>query len=113
MLAGELPSTIANSFKAPPTRSYSRLEGNLTGEVDPETARAPAWLPQGSGVSVQPSHRDMTNGGDDIEAGERTGLLSANDKEERRAKLAKLALNGQHSSQFRDGHGPDECFACG
>ncbi len=102
LLSGELPSTIANSFQ--PTKSYTRLVNDLEEEVNPNVNTIPRWLRRGSAWNMPRTGRRERearrignghgNGDVDPEAGERTGLLSAEEKEERRDRLARLALNG-------------------
>lgn len=60
--------------------------------------KMPGWMRRGSAWKVPGKkvgdHRENGNGKGDPEAGERTGLLSSEEREEKRDKLAKLALNG-------------------
>ena len=93
LLSGELPSVIANSFQNPPSKSHTRLRGDLAEEVSSETDGSPGWLRRESAWKVR-RQMNAENGHRDPEAGERTALLSLEEKEEERDRLARFALNG-------------------
>lgn len=98
LLSGELPSTIAQSFYMPqakPTGATQSREGSET-IPDADGEERPEWLRRGSVWKVHPKR--VANGapvGDEEEAGEGTALLGGVDKEEKRERLAKVALNGK------------------
>ncbi|WWD18783.1 hypothetical protein CI109_103238 [Kwoniella shandongensis] len=86
ILSGSLPRNIALSF-APTTRTYSQRFEDIEEVLSPGLSR------RGSAWKVKQSrmHQNESENGD--EAGEETGLLGIDKREERREKLAKLALN--------------------
>ncbi|CAD6579166.1 MAG: hypothetical protein TREMPRED_002417 [Tremellales sp. Tagirdzhanova-0007] len=89
LLSGELPSVIANSFQQTPVRSDTRLD--LAEEIGPHVNKMPGWSRRES--AWRASKRRARDPFPDPESGETTGLLSAEEKEERRDRIARLALN--------------------
>lgn len=104
LLSGELPFTIANSFQAAPSRSSTRLRGDSAEEMNSSVEYIPRWIGRSSAWKARepegiPAHGSGDGEGNvDPEMGERTPLLSADEKEKKRDRLAKLALNGVASS---------------
>jgi len=79
LLQGDVATDIANSFEASKGRSRGR-EGAASGIIKMK----------GKDKNVTVLNEDI-----DEEAGETTGLLSASEKEEKRERIATLALNGK------------------
>ncbi|ORX37076.1 hypothetical protein BD324DRAFT_579516 [Kockovaella imperatae] len=84
LLAGEIPKNIASSFKRPQVRATIRQDSSLT-TSQKGLARS---LRRSSSRTIKPARE---NG--DAEAGEEDGLLSGAQKEEKRERTAKIALN--------------------
>ncbi|KAL7420475.1 hypothetical protein Q5752_004425 [Cryptotrichosporon argae] len=97
LLSGELPSTIASSFHPPPrptrAKSYTRPHGDLVedGDRDSSGDERPGWSRRQSLWKVK--RNGVANSNEHEEAGEDTPLLDAAEKEERRERIAKVALN--------------------
>jgi hypothetical protein len=102
LLSGELPSTIVNSFQPGRSKTHgSRYIEDMAEDVraGDETPGSPAWFRRGSASRLSKAHSE-TNGrrrsdaGEvDEEVGERTTLLGAEKREERRERIARIALN--------------------
>ena len=88
LLQGDVATNIANSFEASKYRSRGR-----GGDMSIRDAGAAGIIK----MKGKDRDRAMTgpNGDPDEEAGETTGLLSTSEKEEKRERLATLALNGK------------------
>ena len=115
LLSGELPKRIANSFRPPEVRSsmltvannagYQTLNGHVDGEGTTPwlhgskvngTATVPKpFGPHGRRASSRTIRASERQENPDVEAGERTELLSGAEKEEKRERLAKIALKGE------------------
>lgn len=92
LLAGEMASTIAKSFEASkhhPRSRPSRLDLNADHSQSPARKDLPR---SGNGQSDRENEVDI---GDSEEASETTGLLGISEKEDKRERIAKIALNGK------------------
>ena len=113
LLSGELPKRIASSFRPPdiiPPQSnagYQSLNGHVDGEgatpwlhgskPNGNASEQNSFAPHGRRASSRTIRASERQENHDVEAGERTALLSGAEKEEKRERLAKIALNGQSS----------------
>lgn len=93
LLQGELPGKIASSFQAS-RNSRHRTE---RGEIDYDTVNEHVHWNGGSQAGGKGKGRVTPLVGDqeDVEySGERTGLLSSEEKEAERERAAQIAING-------------------
>ncbi|KAK8858889.1 hypothetical protein IAR55_003120 [Kwoniella newhampshirensis] len=89
LLSGSIPQNIALSFS--PARTYSQRFEDIEEVASPGfSRRGSAWQVKQSKVAQIEREHDI---GDGEDPGEETGLLGIDKREERREKLARLALN--------------------
>lgn len=88
LLSGELPSTIAQSFKQPTQRpSYTRMIIDLEDDAAGQGG-TPPWIRRGSAWKVKkPTERTDENEEDPL-------LPQSEARDAKRERIAKLALNG-------------------
>jgi hypothetical protein len=99
LLSGEIPSTIASSFRNPESRKRDGHGAGLNVGMDADPAlegegwrRNSAWkVDGGTGRSASGAGHDDGDG----DVGEGTGLLDGQKREERRERLARIAINGE------------------
>lgn len=99
LLASSLPSTIVTSFKP----AAHTLESAFLGDADEDLAASRDWRKRDVAYgtlltpNIEPVQRNVSlNDGSNEQAGEDEPLLpSSQQKEEKREKLAKFALNGK------------------
>lgn len=94
LLAGEMPSHIAHSFEASKHGSRGRQASVL---VDDSVGSGSSPKRRGNSRDSKSGKRKDNERAQvdlDEEAGEQTGLLSASEKEEKRERIARIALNG-------------------
>ncbi len=88
LLSGELPSTIAQSFRPPARPSFhGHLSSGMDEDYEENLNHTPTWIRRSSAWKV----RKPSNVG---EGNENESLLPTSDERDaKRKKLAKLALN--------------------
>lgn len=103
ILSGSIPYTVATSFNAEagpsrhkPLKSYTQLLQDLEDEAytsGDEHESPEEWMRKGSTWKIRPKTGDRQHG-EEEEVGEETALISGEEREERRDRIATIALYG-------------------
>lgn len=107
LLSGEMPSTIAKSFEASKHRIRGRQTGFENDGSPPRDRSRSRDALQMNGKSPNRQKRPEVDVGEEEEASETTGLMGISDREAKRERIAKIALNGESLALIADA-GADE-----